>query len=85
MTKITKDRSDTTTRPVPTRELGATGEFPDGKISEDDEGELRMAVAVHEGNVILDFGKNISWIGLPPEQAKHLGQLLIQKAKDLGV
>lgn len=27
-------------------ELGATGEFPQGRMSEDDEGELRMALAV---------------------------------------
>ncbi len=64
-------------------ELGATGEFPDGKLNKDDEGELRMAVGVSDGNVILDFGKPVHWLGLPKEHAIKLAKLLLEKAEEL--
>ena len=39
--------------------LGATGEFPRGKIDEADEGELKLAVGTDRetGTVVMDFGK----------------------------
>ena len=60
--------------------LGSTGAFPDGKISKDDEGELRMA-ATRQGNLVhIDFGERISWFALDPNQAKHFAALLMQCA-----
>jgi hypothetical protein len=34
-------------------ELGATGQFPDGKINRSDEGELRIAMAHKDGSPLL--------------------------------
>jgi hypothetical protein len=51
--------------------FGATGNFPQGKISDDDEGELILGVAWDDvsKNVIIDFGKSINWIGLDAPKA----------------
>jgi hypothetical protein len=61
--------------------LGATGQFPLGKITDNDEGELRMAVTHHEGKVVIDFGKPTAWIGFTPEQADDIADLLRKHAK----
>jgi hypothetical protein len=63
--------------------LGATGEFPEGMSRRPgDEGELRMAVsdADSEGNIHMDFGKEISWIAFPKEGAIALARMLLRKA-----
>lgn len=60
--------------------LGPTGEFPEGKLNEGDEGELRFAVYRRSGNVILDFGKPLAWVGLPPNTARQLAALLCKGA-----
>jgi hypothetical protein len=65
--------------------LGATGQHPYGKASDDDEGELRMALGVDHGNGIVrvEFGKPIAWLGLPAQQARELGALLLARADEL--
>jgi hypothetical protein len=60
--------------------LGATGRFPEGKLRADDEGELRAAIGTMKGQVVIDFGKPVSWLSLPPEQAKALALVLLKKA-----
>ena len=60
--------------------VGATGEFPHGKLNESDEGEIRLAIGSFKGNVILVFGKPITWIGLPPHEARALAEKLREKA-----
>jgi len=67
-------------KPWNKRPIGATGAFPEGRISEDDEGELRLGVT-REGEVIkLAFGKPVAWLGFPPETAIELGKMLIKRA-----
>lgn len=65
--------------------LGATGTFPDGKCSATDEGSLRTAIfADHQKNlVVLQFGKDISWLALPPEKAVEFAAALQMKAMEL--
>jgi hypothetical protein len=63
----------------------ALGEFPDGKLSPDDEGAIAMAVAHVSGRVKLSFGKPVAWLGLRPEEAVELAQLLIDHAKAAGL
>lgn len=50
--------------------IGATGEYPDGKLNSDDEGGLLMRMTNDQGNVVIDFGKQVHWIGFPPEEAR---------------
>jgi hypothetical protein len=64
------------------KKLGTTGEFPDGKTSEDDKGELAMAIGNKDGLVFIDFGnKPIDWISFKPEEAVQLAYLLLSHAK----
>ena len=65
------------------RPLGATGKFPHGQISDDDEGELIMGVArdTVNGLVRLQFGKPVAWLALPPKEAIALAETLLRHAK----
>lgn len=58
--------------------LGATGQFPEGKLNEEDEGELRLAVGADLDNkkVIIDFGKLVAWIALSPKDARQLAEVI---------
>jgi len=64
-------------------DLGATGRFPEGKIHDSDEGEIRFAVGSKDGNVIIEFGKPVAWLGLPPDLARELAVLLTKHADAL--
>lgn len=59
-------------------QLGATGQFPEGKLTGEDEGEIRLAVGVHEGKVVVNFGKPVAWIGFSPQQARELAESIRQ-------
>jgi hypothetical protein len=65
-------------------QLGATGRFPEGKIAEHDEGEIRFAIAADpsRGKVLIDFGKSIRSLGMTSEQAAELGEMLIKKSME---
>jgi hypothetical protein len=62
--------------------LGATGQFPEGKYSEHDEGEIQFAVAADATceKVFIDFGTPIRSLGMTAEQAAELGEMLIKKS-----
>ncbi len=62
--------------------LGATGQFPQGKLVEHDEGEIQFAVGIRDGKVVLEFGKPVRWMGMDRHQARQLGQLLIAKSEE---
>jgi hypothetical protein len=64
--------------------LGPTGRFPEGKLNDSDEGEIRVAIGYQEGKVIMDFGKPIAWIGFTPEQAREIAATLIGYADGVG-
>jgi hypothetical protein len=57
-------------------QLGPTGKFPSGKLSEIDEGELRFAVGGYHGKVILNFGAPVHSAGFTPKQARELALAL---------
>ena len=63
--------------------LGATGQFPEGLMSRNDEGALQMAVIGTEGKVVLAFGKEVAWIGFNPAQARDIAKMLVEKADDV--
>jgi hypothetical protein len=62
--------------------LGATGQFPDGKLSDNDEGEIMIGIAVYRGKVLFNFGKPVQGVGFTPEQAEQIGRDLINKARE---
>ena len=57
--------------------------FPEGRLNDDDEGELRVLVSVDDGNVRLDFGKPVAWISMPPEMCLAVAFALIKQAQQL--
>jgi hypothetical protein len=67
------------------KRFGKTGQFPQGKVCESDEGELTMGVAadIQQRTVVLNFGTPVLWLGLPPAQARELAASLIEKADEV--
>ena len=61
--------------------LGATGDFPHGKLNGNDEGGIRFAIGEDGGSVVINFGTPVTWLGMPPEQAVTLAEALIAKAR----
>jgi hypothetical protein len=68
---------------IPVTALGATGEYPHGKLNADDEGALRVAVGVDQGVVKVMFGKPTAWIGMPKKHALALADSIRQQAEAL--
>jgi hypothetical protein len=62
--------------------LGATGRHPNGKLTDNDEGEIKVAIAADpaRGVVVIDFGKPTAWIGFTPDQASDIADMLHAKA-----
>lgn len=69
-------------KPWNKREIGATGRFPQGVLTDDDEGELKMAVGrdALDGLVHINFGKPVAWLALPPENAIALARTILKHA-----
>lgn len=63
------------------KKFGATGEYPRGKLNEDDEGELQFGIA-HDptGVVHINFGKKVTWIALSPPDVVQLCTMLLKHA-----
>lgn len=62
---------------------GPTGKFPEGKLDDSDEGQLMMAVSEDQGKVRVDFGTEVKWFAVKPEQAREIGNALIGKADEI--
>lgn len=63
------------------KDLGPTGEHPDGQLNKHDDGGIKFAVGVHEGKVVMDFGKPTAWIGMNPQDAMDLASTLVKNAR----
>ena len=61
--------------------LGATGQYPHGSTGPNDLGELRAAVAIKDGRVVIDFGKMVRWVSMTPEEALIIAGVLTDKAR----
>lgn len=65
--------------------FGATGKFPDGQLSPDDEGEIQFGITNANGQVIVNFGKPVAWLGMHPSQAMAIADALIKHAHEARV
>lgn len=63
--------------------LGPTGEFPRGKLNEDDEGALNTAISHGQGVVRIDFGKPTAWLAMPPDLAVEFASVILMHARQL--
>lgn len=57
--------------------------YPDGKLNKDDEGGLKMAVYLENGRVVVDFGKELSWLGFDKVTLRNFIDGLEAKYKQL--
>jgi hypothetical protein len=62
--------------------IGATGSFPDGKLTDGDEGEIKIEITQVDGRVVMNFGKPITWIGFTLEQAVQIAESLIKHSNE---
>lgn len=64
--------------------LGATGNFPDGKISNIDEGDLVFALSYNKKHKIfyLNFGKPVSWLAIPKDEALKFANVILNKISE---
>ena len=63
--------------------IGPTGQFPLGKLIPSDEGEIRIAIGVSQGRVVIDFGSQVTWIGFDKQQAIDVAESILAKARSL--
>jgi hypothetical protein len=62
---------------------GPTGDFPQGKLNQDDEGGIQIAIGSDSGAVRIDFGKPTAWFALPPDEALALASVIVKHAMAL--
>ena len=81
--KAMEDKNSLLSKLVKAEKLGATGKFPEGKLSENDEGEIRLAVTIYKNEVVLSFGKAVEWVGFTPELAHRIADTIHRKADEI--
>ena len=82
MTDWAENPDDAVEAPEEEPKLGPTGEHPEGKIQEGDEGELQFAVGTTKtGDVFLEFGIKVKWIALGPGEAIELARVIAANAQ----
>lgn len=62
------------------REAYLSEQYPQGKLSEHDEGELAVAIALVGDSVVINFTKPIHWIGLGRDRAISFAQSILAHA-----
>jgi hypothetical protein len=62
--------------------LGKTGEVPDGQLTDHDQGELKMGIAMVDGRIVMNFGQPVAWVGFQAEQARAVAAALVTKAEE---
>lgn len=60
------------------------GEFPDGRLNPADEGAVSVAIGRQAGKVVMQFPKNLNWIGFTADQAIDIANSLIEHARKAG-
>lgn len=60
------------------------GEFPDGKLNPDDAGQLPFLIGVENERVVIQYPKLIAWLGMTPDEAIGMAELLVKHARKCG-
>ena len=85
LSKLTDQKKELLQKQLLREKIGPTGQFPDGKLVDHDEGELVFAINHLKGKVVIDFGKPVHSVGMTPHQAVALANTLIRKARDANI
>lgn len=70
-------------KPWNKRGIGATGRFPEGRKNADDEGELQFRIGHDQDDVVIEFGKPVTWFGMPPATARQFAALILKHANEI--
>lgn len=57
--------------------LGAEGTHSHGRLGEEDEGDLKAAITVKDGKLVILFGKKVGWLAMTPAQALALAHAIM--------
>lgn len=60
------------------------GEYPEGRLNADDQGGIAVAIGHQDGKVVMQFPKNLNWIGFTADQAVDIANSLIEHARACG-
>ena len=60
------------------------GEYPDGRLNQQDAGAIAVAISHENGRVVMTFPKNLNWIGFTADEAVDIAQTLITHARKCG-
>lgn len=60
------------------------GEYPNGRLNENDAGAIAMSCGVESGRVVLRFPKPVAWIGMTPDEAMGMAEMLVKHARAAG-
>jgi len=55
-------------------------QYPRGKLTADDEGEISIAISELDNTVIIDFGKKVAWIGMSRPEAIEFAMKIMKRA-----
>jgi hypothetical protein len=64
-----------------TKFRGAIGDFPEGKLTKQDEGAIQFAIGEAHGKVVVDFGTSVHWLGMTPQQAADFASTILKRAR----
>lgn len=67
------------------RNVQTVGDFPDGVLNRSDEGSLLLNVIAVKGRVVINFGEQLSWIGMRPKEARELIRAIEAKSEEAEV
>ena len=56
--------------------------YPRGKFKDDDEGELTFAMYWRDQTFVIDWGKDVKWIGMSREEAQQLALRILRMTVD---
>ena len=57
--------------------------YPRGKLNANDEGALSIAIHIQDKTVIIEFFKDVKWIGLDKTTALNLAKAIEKNANTL--
>jgi hypothetical protein len=65
--------------------LGALGTHSHGKVRDDDEGDLQLAITPdpEKGIVMIMFGRKVTWLGLIPATARRMAEAILAACEKL--
>ena len=58
-------------------------QYPRGKLTDSDEGALTLAIGVQDKTVIIDFGKQVAWLGLDAATARQFAKNILRRADEI--